>query len=362
MARSLPRIGLVRRSHSGTGGDERYLSRFAVTLKNRGYETVLFTSEAWPEAKHFEQIIRLPDRGPIAFANALAKADHRAYCDILFSFERVWECDYYRAGDGVHQAWLDRIHEHDGPYRPSSRGSGSKNAQLIKLENELFRPDSKSVIITSSEFVRHEILQYYGKASDQVHIIYNGYKPPAKKGDPRNEIRKKLGFDEHALMLLFSGSGWERKGLAYAIKAAALLQHEGVRLFVTGKGKSRGMPRGPVTYLDQVEDISQYYDAADLFILPTLYDPFSNACLEAACHGLPVITTTANGFAELMVPTQHGEVLENPADVEKLGEAIISWLSADKRTKTRDQIQTWARGFSIKENVDKTLDVILAGT
>ncbi len=353
------RIGLVRRGYSGTGGAERYLARFAATLKNRGYEPVLFTTEAWPEAQEFSEVIRFPDGSPTSFANALRRSEPKTKCDVLFSFERVWECDFYRAGDGVHRAWLDRRRKHEVALRSATRAFNMKHAQLLRLENQLFAPGSKAEIIANSEFVKHEILQYYGKPSEMVHVVYNGYKPPAKKGDPRAETREKLGLDDHTLMLLFTGSGWERKGLAFAIKAAGLLQHEGVKLFVAGKGKSRGMPRGPVTYLGPVDDVSPYYDAADLFVLPTLYDPFSNACLEAACHGLPVITSTANGFAEIMVHTHYGEALEDPADVEKLGEAIIKWLSPEKRRAKRDEIQTWARGFSIKDNVDKTLEIIL---
>ncbi len=359
MARNTPRIGIVRRVTQESGGDTRYLNRFAVTLKNQGFESVLFTTENWTESKDFTQVFRLPDGSPLAFANAVKKADPKLHCEILLSFERVWDCDFYRAEDGVQRAWLDRRYASEGAFRSSPRAFNFQANQILKLEDRLFSPETKTAVIANAEFVKHEILQYYGKPSDRVHVVYNGYKPPAKKGDPRTEIRSQLGFDDHVVMMLFAGSSWERNGLAYAIKAAGLLQHEGVRLVVTGKGKPRGMPRGPVTYLGEVSEMSAYYDAADLFIHPTLYDPFSDVSLEAASHGLPVITTTANGFAEIMLHSHQGEVVEDPADVEKLGAAIINWLNADKRAKARDDIRTWARGFNLKENVDKTLEIIL---
>ena len=49
------------------------------------------------------------------------------------------------------------------------------------------------------------------------------------------------------------------------------------------------------------------YAAVDVFVLPTIYDPFSNACLEALAAGLPVLTTTANGFAEILTPGVTGD-------------------------------------------------------
>ena len=49
-----------------------------------------------------------------------------------------------------------------------------------------------------------------------------------------------------------------------------------------------------------MRDLALLYAAADIFILPTLYDPFSNASLEALAAGLPVITTRGNGFSEVI--------------------------------------------------------------
>ena len=52
--------------------------------------------------------------------------------------------------------------------------------------------------------------------------------------------------------------------------------------------------------LGPVADMQSLFAAADMFILPTVYDPFSNACLEALSYGLPVITTLTNGFSEIV--------------------------------------------------------------
>ena len=52
------------------------------------------------------------------------------------------------------------------------------------------------------------------------------------------------------------------------------------------------------------------YLATDIFLLPTLYDPFSNACLEALAAGRAVITTRANGFSEIIESGRHGTIVQ----------------------------------------------------
>ena len=95
-------------------------------------------------------------------------------------------------------------------------------------------------------------------------------------------------------------------------------------------------------------------EAADIFLLPTIYDPFSNASLEAMAAGLPVITTEANGFAEIMRPGEDGEALRTPADIEGIASAIEKW-SACETPASREARRAEARRHTIEENVRKTL-------
>ena len=361
MAKDSTRIGFVRRGFTHGGWVERYLARFATTLKERGHSSVLYTTDDWPDSEwDFEQIFRSSDSTAGSFASTLRRLNPRQNCDIVYSFEPIGHCHYYHAAAGVHRAWLDRRGVYESSLRRGIRALRGSNHQLLKLERGLLGRDSDTIVIANSEFARHEVLQYYGKPMDMTHIVYNGYKPPAKRGDPRTEIREQFQLNEPELMVLFSGDSWERQGLRFAIQACDLLLEERVKLFVAGKGSKRGMPSSPtVTYLGEIDDMAPYYEAADVYLLPTIYSSFANSCLEAASAGLPVVTTTSNGFAEIMLHGKHGDVVEDPSDSKDLALTLAKWLSRQKRELARDEIRKWARGFNIKETVAQAMDIIM---
>ena len=90
--------------------------------------------------------------------------------------------------------------------------------------------------------------------------------------------------------------------------------------------------------------------------IPTIYDPFSNACLEAVAAGLPVVTTTANGFSEILTPGVHGHVVD-PGDVSGLAAALEFWKAG--RRKTSADCMLLAKDYSIDRNVQATLEVLV---
>lgn len=151
----------------------------------------------------------------------------------------------------------------------------------------------------------------------------------------------------------------ERKGLGTAIRAVNEAALWKPTLLVSGRGNPRACPRSTRTrFLGADQDVRALYAAADVFVLPTLYDPFSNACLEAMSFGLPVITTRDNGFSEILAPGEEGEILEDPADPRALALAIERWAPPDKRAAARERIAQKAAHYSIDANLRTTLEVI----
>ncbi len=342
------KIGLVRRGFSGTGGAEAYLMRLAHGLTQAGHEAILITSSEWPaERWPGRGIIRLPGRTPDEFAAAFAAS--KAPVDITFSLERVPGCDVYRAGDGVHAAWIQRRSKFEPWWKAMFHRYNPKHLALMRLERGVFQ--TARAVIANSRMVAEEIVHWHEYPREKIHVVPNGIGTALAAAD-RAESRSALGLDADYLAL-FAGSGWERKGLAFALAAA---EKADAKALVAGRGKKAAYSSPAAIFLGPVSDLPPVFAAADVFILPTIYDPFSNACLEALAAGLPVITTTANGFSEIITPGVHGSVVE-PGDVEGLAEALRYWKTQD-RTTVADRCRERARNFSIERNVKETLFVL----
>ena len=356
------KIGLVRRGYSSTGGAEIYLCRLADALEAAGHEPVLFADPTWPRERWpvHRAFVVVHAGGPRAFADRLAQVADR-HCDRLFSLERVWRCDCYRAGDGVHRAWLERRAAIEGRWRVRLREWNPKHRQLLALEQSLFGRDGARTVVANSRLVRDEILANYGGSPDRIHVVYNGLPPAAvRPALPANPATK----DE--FIILFAGTGWERKGLSTALAAVARLPEViRPRLLVAGRGNPRphlnrlppGMA-GRVRFLGPISDMAACYAAADVFVAPTLYDPFSNACLEALAAGLPVLTTPANGFSEILTLGCDGEVITSP-DADAWATALAAWADPSRLRNARDACAAKASAFTMEANVTRTLGRLL---
>ena len=352
-------IGLVRRGHSEAGGAEAYLKRLARGLSESGHATRLFTDATWPAPEWpWGPITRLRGETAHRFADELAKAEPKEQCDLILSLERVWQCDVYRAGDGIHQAWLQRRGAASSLLRRWLRRFNRKDRDTLELERALFAGGARHVI-ANSQMVKREAQEFYGYPAHQIDVVPNGVPLADFRPDPeaRRLRRKILQLGEDDLAVLFVGSGWERKGLRVAVQAVQSLG-ENARLLVAGRGR-RSMASGRgVQRLGAVLDLPSLYAAADIFLLPTLYDPFSNACLEALAAGLPVITTRANGFSETIEHGVHGSVVDDPLDPAPIRDALVFWSDAARRSAARPAILERAGLFDIGVNVERTLAVL----
>ncbi|PWU11743.1 MAG: hypothetical protein C5B47_00465 [Verrucomicrobia bacterium] len=351
------RIALVRRGYSATGGAEAYLRRLANGLVQAGLEVVFYASTDWPKsAWDYGEIRRIAAKSPLAFAQELQSMKQKVDC--LFSLERILECDVYRAGDGVHKVWLQRRKQFEFPLRYWFRHFlNSKHRQILELEHRMFHPDHTGIIVANSQMVRQEILAHYQFPKERIVLIPNGFEAEMPAQNDRMRIRRQYGFSAEETIVLFTGTGWERKGLRFAVNAVNALRGR-AKLLVAGRGPSKAYLSPHVTFAGPVSQMTPLYAAADIFILPTLYDPFSNACLEALSAGLPIITTEANGFSELL---EKDERFGNKVPVgheESLVQALRHWLPSHARDNTRQARLDMAKKFSMKENVRKTLDAI----
>jgi UDP-glucose:(heptosyl)LPS alpha-1,3-glucosyltransferase len=355
-------IGIVRRGFSSAGGAEAYLKRLASGVAEAGHRITLFTSAEWPEDEwNFGPLVRLGARSPIAFADEVEKMrrDPSIACDVLFSLERIWNCDVYRAGDGVHRAWLKRRDEFAGPFQKLSRLFNRKHSSALALEESLFAKRGARRVIANSRMVKEEIVRCYGFPGEKIDVVYNGLPLGSLRRDEqdRAKTRETLGLGKDDIAVLFAGSGWERKGLHFAIEAVQR-QKPQMKLLVAGRGEPGKFSSARARFLGVVREMPSLYHAADIFLLPTIYDPFSNACLEALAAGRPVITTRANGFSEIVEDGRNGAILSDPGNVDAIGEALEFWSDPSRRAQAYFDNLALAARFDIASNVEQTLRIL----
>ena len=354
-------IGFVRRGYSQTGGAEAYLKRLARGVVRAGHDAQLITTNDWPQTEWpFGARRRLQSGSVMGFANGLKQVRPQIRCDVLMSLERVWNCDVYRAGDGVHRAWLSRRRKFEIPLERFIRGLNRKHRDILQLEGALFANRGAGRVIVNSQMVKSEIVDLYGYPADNIALVRNGIPLEQFRFNPelREKSRDELKVKPGEIALLFAGSGWERKGLRFAIAAMALCHNRKMRLLVAGRGNQRYYKSKRIQFLGEMSDLVRIYAAADIFILPTIYDPFSNACLEALAGGIPVITTHSNGFSEIIADGAHGSIVDFANNVAALRDAIRFWSDPARRAAARSANSECAAQFDISKNVEQTLAIL----
>jgi UDP-glucose:(heptosyl)LPS alpha-1,3-glucosyltransferase len=182
--------------------------------------------------------------------------------------------------------------------------------------------------IALSETVAGDLKKYY--SIKKIAVIPHGvnfdeFKPLERD---RLEIRKEQNVKDDELVILFVGT-FERKGLFYLIPALKQLGKP-FRLFVVGSGPrldaethlfAAGLLEKAV-FFGHRKDVERFYRAADIFVLPSLYDPFGLVGIEALATGLPSIVSRASGVSQHIKPGVNGYVLEHADSVDLLAELL----------------------------------------
>ncbi|MFQ5893168.1 MAG: glycosyltransferase family 4 protein [Nitrospinota bacterium] len=343
------KVALIRQAiRAGAGGAAGTVLGWARTLLEAGHEVHLISQtieEADLPPDAVAHRLRSPRGLSLVRAAGFARAvswfllRHRGQFDIVHSFDRTLGQDIYRAGDGCHREWLAQRARAESPWKNFCVTVNPLHRYYLSIERKLFA--TTPLIIANAEQGRQEILRHYGVAPERVRVIYTGVDRdrfrPANRDLFRATVRQEVGAPATSPLVLFVGGGFKRKGLAAMIHAVADLGSEDVWLAVAGRDdpgpyQRQSAERGVadrVVFLGERADVEALYGAADVFCLPTLYDPCSNACLEALASGLPVVTSAANGASEAIVEGANGLVLNDPLDRAAVAQAVRRALDLD---------------------------------
>ncbi|MGO8762891.1 MAG: glycosyltransferase family 4 protein [Desulfobaccales bacterium] len=372
------KIALIRQRVTALGGAETTLSYLVRGLIAAGHDVTVYGAESaaaaqaalGPEVAY----VRVPVWGSktlrlLSFALNTRRLLKAAGPQVGFSLERVPGLAVYRAGDGCHREWLARR----APYL-SSPARFTQNFSLfhqvmLSLEARLFAHPGLLRVIANSQQVREDILRLYGVEPARLRLIYNGL--DRQRFHPLDPVaaaalRRRLGAPENSPVILFVGSGFERKGLPYLFQAFGRLTDKTSQLWVVGKGNMalyRQAAEGlgvadRVKLWGPVAETAPFYQAAAVLALPTLYDPCSNVVLEALACGTPAITTAANGAAAFITPGENGVIIPQPDDIAGLGKALTAFLARGQDPEVRLAAARAVAGLSWESTVAQTLEVL----
>ncbi|MBI5787948.1 MAG: glycosyltransferase family 4 protein [Candidatus Schekmanbacteria bacterium] len=369
------KIALIRQKYSSHGGAERYLQQLIDGLLQEGHEVHLFAN-VWQEQKGviFHQVKMIKGFSfikALSFAYFVKKALAKERFDLVHSLERTIGQDIYRAGDGCHKEWLKQ-RRRINPWRLTMFDCiNPLHLALLWLEKRLYHyPDTKYIIANSARG-KQEIINLYYYPAEKIEVIYNGVDlqrfHPRLRTEYRQKIRRQLGIDDQTFVMLWVGSGFRRKGMKYLLEALDTLWTEGNKswfLLVAGKDKIKKYQdkikdkewRRQVIFPGPQKEVGQYYGAADVYILPSIYEPFANTCLEALACGLPVITSAINGASEILT-AQTGSIIDNPVDIRQIADRIKHWQEVERLKTAVSAGRVLAEKYSIQQNVQKTIAV-----
>ncbi|MHC4711643.1 MAG: glycosyltransferase [Planctomycetota bacterium] len=185
--------------------------------------------------------------------------------------------------------------------------------------------------ICVSEAVRSFTERHARIRRGKLAVIGNPVEPPAPSG-PRRKVRGGLGVGDGDVLVLAVGRLDPQKGCRYLVEAARNVTAKHPRAFfvMAGEGTERQAIERAVDaeglsnrfrLLGWRPDAADLYSAADIFVLPSLWEGMSNSLLEAAAAGLAIVATDVEGSGEVIRDDRSG-LLVPPADSSSLAAAI----------------------------------------
>ena len=358
---------IVETLNPARGGAETYAAVLVDRLQSRGHEVsvVCDTASTAPDCSITKLGLRKHPRWyrVLRFAARALETAKGLNPDVIWSMARVPGANIHQPHGGVHQRSRQGsvATSPNMPLRLLRRVLQTlsfKQAAIRAVERRVFQDPSAIHIALSAMTAKH-MRDCYGVPADRIRTVHNGVDTdrfaPAADGSHR---RIALGLAE-VPVVGFLAHQYDLKGFGTLIRAAAATDRAW-HILAAGRCRRRrweALARrlgvaDRVHLLGPTERPEELYSSIDVFAHPTFYDPCSLVVLEALACGVPVVTTSANGAAELITDGQEGRVIPDPGDVPALAAAIDHCLEPSTRSamgrnaRARAETCTWQKHFT----------------
>lgn len=358
------------------GGAEHWTFQFARRLLARGHEVHVVAQGFGPAGAALPVFAHPMGRINSRLGRAAAAEEtlRTLSLDVIHDIGLGWHSDVLQSEDGSRLAqWEQKLMLLPPMLRPLKRAMIRVLPRYRNFRKLMARQygDPGRIVLAVSRMCARDYRRFHGVSPQRIRLVYHGTDnerfSPVHRDRWRDPVRQELGIGDDEVMYLFVGHDYLRKGLSTAIRATGRLVREGLpaRLVVVGgNGPGRygwlarrhGAARA-VTFVGRADDPVPYYSAADVFVLPTFYDPCSLSVSEAAACGLPSVTTRHNGAGELLSEGIDGYVLPDPADDAALAARMQSLLDPWLRERMGIAARRLALEYTLERNCDEIVSV-----
>lgn len=343
------------------GGLQRDCIEVARMVRNAGHSIVIYTARlrGLPFNADFP-IILLPNSKNTnharqhQFAVEFARQTSGAF-DLVVGFDKLLGLDVlYCADASFHYRLLKRPYLH----------LFSRYRVYNNLEGDTFRPGRRTQIILLSQKQRIEYRAAWHTEPERMIELSPTLSPARRRPEYRtngirDQLRMHLGLPRNAWIWLTIGVQPRTKGLDRVFRA--LPHFPQARLLIAGLSESDRAARSTakiaqrlgissrVIWLGHRENIEQLLAASDVMMHPARYDTTGTVLLEAVVNGLPVLTTSACGYATNVRTAGAGIVLEEPFDFRLFLEAISEMAEPARRAVFAEAGITYGRNKHLYE-------------
>jgi len=250
---------------------------------------------AWAERFFKSNLaVSLRSRRARAGLDRLAGAPGRADADVVLQTHALFESTHART-----VLYVDCTHRQSMRYWPAWNPLRGRALQRwLTRETRQYRRAAH--LFAFSEETALSLVEEYGASRDRVTVVGAGVNFDHLPELPDRAPERPAGPPT----VLFVGNDFERKGGLRLLEAFARVRTQvpDARLLVVGTPYPVAAQDG-VELLGRVHDreqLSRLYAEADVFCLPSYFDPFPGALIEAMAHGLPCVVTTTSGVPEII--------------------------------------------------------------
>jgi glycogen synthase len=178
-------------------------------------------------------------------------------------------------------------------------------------------------VVAVSQAMKEDVQTLYGVPAERVRVIHNGIDPDEYRPRPAPSTLRKLGVDPDVPMVLFVGRITRQKGILHLVRAIKYLE-AGVQVVLCAGApdteaiaaemsalvaEAKRDAETTIVWIPEMvskEDVIALYTHADVFVCPSVYEPFGIINLEAMACETPVVAAAVGGIPEIVVPGETG--------------------------------------------------------